>query len=882
MSGVDELTWQESKGSDGLTRIARDKNGNKRREEFTHVDGSRRIWLSSAAGKLSSFQEFSAKNLLRLERIYDDSGTERIAVGYFENSAKHFENDYDDRGLMTKQSKWNPSGRLLSVVHYLNNYRHGLYTQYSEDTGALIANEEYRNDARHGYCEQYFTTAGAETIKTRGHYANGNIEGPYFEFFQNGVMRESGLVENGKYEGERRRYFESGVVSQIMRYSAGEPHGALEEFYETGVTKRRLGMKSGKMHGLEQNFNAGGQLTSQNAYFEGASTKDLTPFQNADSTNEPLVLFHSNGEVQSRHERRDGIKHGPYETFRADGIKRSSGTFDSGLLSGPQNSYDGTGSLTTTTCFRADVIDGPRTSYFSSGEISKIENFQTGLLQSVRSYDSSGNIKSSVELDDAGAGLSRIYSPDGSLIRETEVWSNFSRDRQFRNGYDRVFGPSGLLWEGHFRSDLQEGLARTYSAAGVLKEIDEFANGRLTAKSICNDVGIAHRVLRFFDDGVIASDEIINESKDIDPLLRGSMIGPYEVIRSIGHGGMGDVVLAFEKALDRRVALKTIRGEADAESRARFESEGRALARIRHRNIVTVYSVFEHQGLPFLAMEYIEGWPLNTLLGQGLLGFNEQISLFRQMVEGMIAAHDANVLHRDLKPANLIVSKALDIKIIDFGISKILTDDTGLTLPNTALGTIRYMAPEVAMGLPASVATDIYSLGVILFEMLTGETPFNGQNQLETLELIKSAPVQFPEGISEILPDALKALVFKMTSKRIEERHSTLHEVLPDLAAISFEHLPAEFRIPMRPELGIANLNEARELLKKKGHNSSEFSLILNLASRIQQQMLADPDQTRPVGVVTDFVISPEALNRATLRYGEAKKELALSSNPRK
>jgi serine/threonine-protein kinase len=343
---------------------------------------------------------------------------------------------------------------------------------------------------------------------------------------------------------------------------------------------------------------------------------------------------------------------------------------------------------------------------------------------------------------------------------------------------------------------------------------------------------------------------------------------------------MGDVFLALEKSLDRRIALKLIRGEADAEARARFESEGRALARIHHRNVVIVYNVGEHQGMPYMAMEYVEGWPLNTLLGQGLLGFNEQISLFRQMVDGMLAAHDVTVLHRDLKPANIIVSKSLEIKIIDFGISKILAADAGLTAPNMAMGTIRYMSPEVAQGRPASIATDIYSLGIILFEMLSGETPFKGNNQLETLELIKSAPVVFPTGIAEILPDALKNLVLKMTSKSIEDRHSTLHEVLRDLDLISFDHLPDEFKISMRPELEIANLDEARSILKKKGHSSSELSLILNLASRIQQKMIADIDQTQPIGIVAEFVISAEALEQATKRYGEAKKELADHSKP--
>jgi serine/threonine protein kinase/antitoxin component YwqK of YwqJK toxin-antitoxin module len=882
MSDSTEFKWTESTASDGRTRIARDENGHKRREEFYHNDGSRRIWTSSAAGKLSTFQEFSPSNLLILERGYDEKGTERSAIGYFESGIKHFESEYDDRGVMTKQTKWLPSGRLVSIVHYLNSYRHGLCTRYSDETGALISKEEYLNDQRHGFCETYYETPGAETIKSRANFAQGQIEGRYEEFYRNGVLSETGFVENRKHDRERKRYYETGVIRQILRYSGGELHGDTEEFYPSGRIQRLLPMKNGKMHGIERTFNENGQLQHQSAYVDGVWQKDSKVFESTEDSNAPLELYHANGQLLSRHARREGIRHGPFEIFHASGIRRETGQYEEDKLSGPNSFYDSQGMLLLTNCYKSGVLDGPSTSYLRTGTeesaISNIRNYSSGVLEATRDYSTDGRLTKSVEFREDGSGVERIYAEDESLQRETEVRANYSRSDYVCDGYDRAYGPNGLLWEAFYRLGQEEGTHRFYAANGVLTEIHEYVLGRLKAKSYCNESGLVFRRLTFFDDGAIASD--VNEltPSDSASLKKGSIVGNYEIIRSIGHGGMGDVFLAHEKALDRRIALKLIRGEADPESRARFESEGRALARIRHRNVVTVFNVGEHYGMPYMAMEYIEGWPLNTLLGQGLLGFNEQISLFRQMVDGMMAAHDVTVLHRDLKPANIIVAKSLEIKIIDFGISKILAADPGLTAPNMAMGTIRYMSPEVAQGRPASVPTDIYSLGIILFEMLTGETPFVGANQLETLELIKSAPIVFPAGISEILPDALKALVLKMTAKAIDQRHSTLYEVRRDLDLISFEHLPEEFKIPMRPELEIANLDEARAILKKKGHSSSELSLILNLASRIQQRMLADIDQTRPLGIIAEFVISPEALDQATKRYSEAKKDLANST----
>lgn len=866
----------------------------KRREENTDKDGQRTIWTYSEAGKIESFKEFSPANLLVLERSYDVNGTESSCAGYNESGVRLFANEYDSRGQMTKQTKWNENGRLTAITHYLNSYRHGTVELFSDDTGALISKRNYLYDRRDGLCEDYYEDPGHETIKERAFFKSGQIEGLYTRFFKNGRVEETGMIEEGRSQGARTQFYETGIFRCIHRFSGGEMHGDLEDFYEDGKIQRRLPMVNGKPHGLEQNFNTHGQVTSQSAHINGESTGDLSKVQSATASNEPVELFHSNGQLQSRHALKNGIRNGSYEIFRSTGVKRESGVYQNDVRAGTISYFGEDGKLVETACYLEGRLDGPKTKFYPSGEIASIETYSRMLFMGFRNYDEKGQLKESTELEENGIGIKRLYADSGEMIRETEVRSNYSRQRQINHGFDRIYelstqGSGGLTSESHYINGLQHGPSRYYGANGILSSVQNFDSGRLKTTSHCNARGDVYRVITYFEDGKIAQDRIVGEADLPGPtsapadgaaaLVKGTMIASYEVIRSIGHGGMGDVVLAYEKALDRKVAIKLIRGKTDSEARVRFDAEGRALARIKHQNIVSVFQVSEDRGLPFMVMEYVEGWPLNALLGQGLLGFNEQISLFRQMVDGMIAAHAMGVLHRDLKPANIIVSKTLGLKIIDFGISKILAEDAGLTKPNTVIGTVRYMAPEAALGQTASAQSDIYSLGIILFEMLTGDTPFRGANQLETIELIKTAPVVFPAGISEILPDPLKKLVICMTAKISKNRPENLQQVLRELDAVSFNHLPEEFKTPMRPELEIANLEEARRILKEKGHSASEFSLILNLASRIQQKMIADLDRTQPLNVVEDFVISPEALSQATQRYAIAKREYA--ANPK-
>ena len=220
----------------------------------------------------------------------------------------------------------------------------------------------------------------------------------------------------------------------------------------------------------------------------------------------------------------------------------------------------------------------------------------------------------------------------------------------------------------------------------------------------------------------------------------GRALGHYRVVEKLGSGGMGDVYLAEDTRLDRRVALKLLRPEK-AESldlRERFQREARVAAALNHPSIVHVYSVEESDGLSFITMELVRGRGLRALMGDGPLPPARLLALASQIAEGLASAHAAGVLHRDLKPANIMVTEEDRIKILDFGLAKFFAPasalDTeaetmvrGSSSPGMTIGTVGYMSPEQALGKKVDARTDLFALGVVLFEMATGRPPFEGE-----------------------------------------------------------------------------------------------------------------------------------------------------------
>jgi serine/threonine-protein kinase len=260
--------------------------------------------------------------------------------------------------------------------------------------------------------------------------------------------------------------------------------------------------------------------------------------------------------------------------------------------------------------------------------------------------------------------------------------------------------------------------------------------------------------------------------------------GDYEILGELGKGGMGVVYKARQAKLGRVVALKAIRsaGLADADERARFEAEARAVAKLQHPNIVQVFDVGEHHGLPFFSMEYCPGGSLAQKLAGTPLPAVEAARLVEALARAMQAAHAAQVIHRDLKPANVLLAADGTPKVSDFGLAKRL-DEAGQTASGAVLGTPSYMAPEQAggKGKEAGPGADVYALGAVLYECLTGRPPFQAPTFLDTLRLVAETEAVPPRQLAPAVPRDLETICLKCLSKEPAQRYATAAGLAEDL-----------------------------------------------------------------------------------------------------
>jgi hypothetical protein len=281
-------------------------------------------------------------------------------------------------------------------------------------------------------------------------------------------------------------------------------------------------------------------------------------------------------------------------------------------------------------------------------------------------------------------------------------------------------------------------------------------------------------------------------------LAVGTRLGPYEVVGPLGAGGMGEVYRARDERLSRSVALKVLPGEiaADKSRLDRFEKEARAASSLNHPNIVTIYDIGSSESLAYIAMELVEGRTLRDLLASGPIALRRLLSLSAQVADGLAKAHAAGIVHRDLKPENLMVTKDGFVKILDFGLAKLvpsgfessegsaLATVTRGTEPGTVLGTVGYMSPEQASGHPVDFHSDQFSLGAILYEMASGKRAFDRATAVQTL----SAVIQDdPEPLSAAAPKTPANLIWiieRCLAKDPEDRYASTKDLARDLAAL--------------------------------------------------------------------------------------------------
>src|SRR5437588_3439737 len=278
-------------------------------------------------------------------------------------------------------------------------------------------------------------------------------------------------------------------------------------------------------------------------------------------------------------------------------------------------------------------------------------------------------------------------------------------------------------------------------------------------------------------------------------LLIGQTIGHYKISEPIGTGGMGEVYLATDIVAGRKAALKLLplRFTGDAERLKRFEQEAHAVVALNHPNILTVYEIGEDHSIHYIASELIEGETLRQRLMRGRIQVGEAVDVAIQVASALAAAHETGIVHRDIKPENIMLRPDGYVKVLDFGIAKLAEQEVPVTTPKdealllvetnlgAVLGTVRYLSPEQTFGAEVDKGTDIWSLGVVLYEMVTGHAPFTGDTPKEVMSAILEREPKSITSYIKQTPAELQSIISKTLRKEREERYCSAQELLEAL-----------------------------------------------------------------------------------------------------
>ncbi len=302
----------------------------------------------------------------------------------------------------------------------------------------------------------------------------------------------------------------------------------------------------------------------------------------------------------------------------------------------------------------------------------------------------------------------------------------------------------------------------------------------------CNDCKHIYDNLKDIDDGLQQLKSFTPTKNITSSLKKGDKLGSYEIISLIGQGGMGKVYKAYDPNLDRDVAIKIIKDDLSHNDifKKRFIIEAKTVAHLKHPNIVQIYQCNVEEHHTYLIMEYIDGIVLSSYPFVRSGNFPTHLNLFKQAILGLKCAHNSGVIHRDIKTSNIMICRQGTAHLLDFGIAKSEMHDQQFTMTGDLLGTVAYMAPEIAIGGKASVLSDIYAMGIVLFEIITGKVPYKSDTPLSTLNLINTMPLPDPREIVAGVPEDICRFIAKMCHKIPAERYANCDEVLVELDKI--------------------------------------------------------------------------------------------------
>lgn len=346
-------------------------------------------------------------------------------------------------------------------------------------------------------------------------------------------------------------------------------------------------------------------------------------------------------------------------------------------------------------------------------------------------------------------------------------------------------------------------------ANGILIKNDHYRTDLINAVK----KALIHIVERksFLEDSLSGSNFFSNDEESLSALLAGTLqpgqtILHYRIIEEIGEGGMGEVYSAEDLKLGRQVAIKVLPPKIarDEKMKRRLAREARAASALNHPNIVTIHSIEEAEGLSFIVMEYVEGRSLQSVLQNGPLEFSRALHVGKQVAEALESAHRIGIIHRDIKPGNVMLTARDHVKLLDFGLAKKVIQDAGaaaappeqrrsdVTGVGVPVGTVLYMSPEQTRGETLDARSDIFSLGCVLYEAVTGKLPFNGPSILAVMDAIATSECPAPSTVKSSLPPQFDQLIHRALAKDKNERLNTALEFAEDLSKLQTTPVPSQ------------------------------------------------------------------------------------------